>query len=170
MNTNSNIDDTRTAISIRDMAALVGLSRQRFMQLVKAGVFPEPLCDLATKRPYFTEELQKKCLDVRRRNCGINGKVVMFYARRTATTTTAKAKKPKEKATASDRYADIIDGLKTLGLTTITAAQVAEAVSERFPGGTSGTSPAEVIRELFLHLRGKNRGENVGRKESFTDE
>lgn len=164
MTSNSNNqDDVKVAICIRDMAALCGLSRQRFMQLVEAGVFPQPLCDVATKRPFFTEELQKVCLDVRRRNCGINGKVVMFYARRSTTpATNAKAKRPKNKPAAGDRYDDILDGLKTLGLTTITAAQVAEAVRERFPGGTSSTLPSEVIRSVFLHLRGKNTGENVG--------
>lgn len=166
---NSNIqDELKAAICIRDMAAQCGLSRQRFMQLVKTGVFPQPIYDVATRRPFYTDELQKACLDVRRRNCGINGKVVMFYARRASTPPTTKTKKPKEKATDGDRYADIIDGLKTLGLTTITPAQVAEAVREKFPGGMSATPAAEVIRSIFLHLRGKNTGENVGRKESFT--
>ena len=86
MNTNSNnLDQLKAAISIKDMAAQCGLSRQRFMQLVKAGVFPVPLVDDATKRPYYSEKLQAQCLEVRKRNFGVNGKVIMFYARRTAT-------------------------------------------------------------------------------------
>jgi hypothetical protein len=165
--TNSNNqDDMKSAICIREIAALCGLSRQRFMQLVKAGVFPHPLYDVATRRPFYTEELQTICLDVRRRNTGFNGKVIMFYARRSSTLTTpTKARKPRERNTESDRHADITDGLKTLGLATVTAAQVASAMQERFPGGTSDTPPAEIVRSVFLHLRGKNREENVGRKD-----
>ena len=34
----------------------------------KAGVMPAPLRDETTGRPYFTEELQATCVEVRRRN------------------------------------------------------------------------------------------------------
>ena len=172
MTMSSNIipNGVRAAISIRDMADQCGLSRQRFMQLVKVGVFPEPQYDVATKRPFYTEEMQGACLDVRRRNFGVNGKVVMFYARRSSTPSTVRPKKPKDKPAGVDRYAEVVDGLKTLGLTTITAAQAGEAVRECFPGGTTGIEPGQVIRAVFLHLRGKNRNEKVGRKESFTAE
>ena len=142
------------------MAGRCALSRQRFMQLVKAGVFPAPLYDVATRRPFYSEELQAMCLEVRKRNVGINGKVVMFYARRPGTPTpTAKAKKPK-----AEVHADILDGLKALGLS-VTSAQVAEAVGQLFPQGTAGTDPAEVIRAVFVRLHRKNSGGNVGRKE-----
>ena len=46
----------------------------------QGGVFPPPLYNIETKRPFFTEDMQEVCLEVRRRNCGINGKPVMFYA------------------------------------------------------------------------------------------
>jgi len=135
------------------------------MQLVKTGVFPAPLYDVTSKRPYYSEELQAQCLEVRKRNIGINGKVVMFYARRPSSTTNApKSKKPQSKPTDSDRYADIVDGLKALGLVTATTVQVAEAVGQLFPQGTEGVEPGEVIRAVFVHLHGKNSRENVGRK------
>ncbi len=144
---------------------MVGLSRQRFMQLVKAGVFPAPLVDEATKRPYYTEELQATCLEVRRRNCGINGKVVMFYARRVPSPpTTTNTTKPKEKPALPDHCADILDGLRALGMVTATMALVSEAVKELFPGGIKNVDPGELIRQVFIHLRRKNAGENVGRK------
>jgi predicted DNA-binding transcriptional regulator AlpA len=41
----NNPEPKKAAISIQEMAAQCGLSRQRFMQLVKAGVFPAPLYD-----------------------------------------------------------------------------------------------------------------------------
>jgi hypothetical protein len=134
------------------------------MQLVKAGVFPAPLYDVETKRPYYPEELQAQCLEVRKRNVGINGKVVMFYSRRPSTMTpTPKARKPQGKPT--DHYAGIVDGLKALGLVTVTTTQVAEAVGQIFPQGTGAVDPGEVIRAVFVHLHGKNRRGNVGRKE-----
>jgi hypothetical protein len=159
------ISNNPAAICIRDMAAQCGLSRQRFMQLVKAGVFPAPLYDEESKRPYFSEELQAQCLDVRKKNIGINGKVVMFYSRRPNNTpTTPKAKKPQTNPAGSDRHADVVDGLKALGLVTVTTTQVAEAVGQLFPKGTEKVEPGEVIRAVFVHLHSKNSRGNVGRK------
>jgi hypothetical protein len=153
----------KAAISIKDCAALCGLSRQRFMQLVKSGVFPTPLIDKATKRPYFTDDMQAQCLEVRKKNMGINGKVVMFYSRRPNTTPmTPKEKKPKDKPT--DRHTEIVDGLKALGLVTVTTTQVAEAVKELFPKGISAVEQGEVIRAVFVYIHRKNSGEKVGRK------
>lgn len=159
----------KAAVSIKEMAALVSLSRQRFMQLVKAGVFPSPLRDEDTGRPYYTDEMQAVCLDVRRHNCGVNGKVVMFYARRAPAPTPAarpRAAKPKSpKAVSGDRHADLVAGLHDLGLASATAAQVGGALAELFPEGTTGTDPGHVLRAVFLHLRGKNSSEKVGGKD-----
>ncbi len=161
----NNPEPMKAAISIKSQSALVGLSRQRFMQLVKAGVFPAPLYDVASKRPYYSEELQAQCLLVRKRNLGINGKVVMFYSRRPCTmTTTPKAKKPQSKPIASDHHGEIVDGLKALGLVAVTNKQVVEAVRQLFPQGTASVEPGEVIRAVFVLLHGKNSRGNVGRK------
>ncbi len=155
----------KAAICIKECAALVGLSRQRFMQLVKSGVFPAPLYNVQTKRPYYTEEMQIQVLGVRKRNMGINGQVVMFYARRPCTMTLAlKTKKPKSKTKELDRYADILAGVRGLGNESATSAQVAEAVGTLFPNGIAGVDQGEVIRRVFLYLQGKNTGLNVGRK------
>jgi hypothetical protein len=153
-----NQDQTRTAVSVKDMAAMCGLSRQRFAQLVKAGVFPAPVYDVTTRRPFFSEEMQTVCLEVRRRNYGINGKAVLFYARRESLAPPKSAKTPKD-----DRTSEIFEGLKTLGLT-VTSSQVAEAVNALFPNGTNTNDQAGVIRSVFIHLRRKNVGVNVGSK------
>ena len=150
----NNPEPMKAAISIKSQSALVGLSRQRFMQLVKAGVFPAPLYDVASKRPYYPEELQAECLLVRKRNLGINGKVVMFYSRRPTGTTTPKARKQQGKPTGS--YPDVLDGLKALGLVAVTSKQVAEVVGQLFPQGTAAVEPGEVIRSVFIHIRRKN--------------
>jgi hypothetical protein len=150
------------------MAALVGLSRQRFMQLVKTGVFPSPLRDEATGRPYYPDEMQGVCVEVRRRNFGVNGRVVMFYVRRSASPGAkdrprrAKPKQPVGSAAA--RHADILAGLHGLGLSSATPERVEQAVTELFPRGASAADTGHVIRAVFLHLKGKDSGGNVGRK------
>jgi hypothetical protein len=48
-------------------------------------------------------------------------------------------------------------------MVTASSAQVFEAVKELFPGGIKNLDIGEVIRQVFIHLRRKNAGENVGR-------
>src|SRR6478736_5302516 len=79
---------TRAAVTVAEMARMVGLSRARFYQLIGTA-FPHPLYDVATRRPVYTEEFQLTCLEVRRRNCGIDGKAILFYVRRPGTTLSA---------------------------------------------------------------------------------
>jgi hypothetical protein len=152
-------EPTKAAVSVAEMARMVGLSRARFYQLQKAGVFPQPERDEATGRPFYTEELQRVCLEVRRRNFGVNGKAILFYARRTPAAPTSR----KVQARKQTQHAALIDSLQALGLSPVTAAQVAAAVKELYPQGTSGVDEAEVVRAVFLRLRRKDSGGNVGR-------
>ncbi|MBI2806102.1 MAG: hypothetical protein HYX68_14065 [Planctomycetes bacterium] len=149
-------NENKTAVSVTEMARMVGLSRQRFHQLVKAGVFPQPLYDAETKRPYFDAELQQSCLEVRRRNCGVNGKLILFYARGSRPSAPVKTVKRKPVKRDDNRHADLIEGLKSLGLAAVTVAQVEVAVAELFPGGTAGVAPGELLRAVFLRLQRKN--------------
>ena len=57
----------------------------------------------------------------------------------------------------------LVEGLTALGLSAATGAQVEQAKKELFPNGTSGMDQAEVLRAVFLHLKRKNSGDNVGR-------
>ncbi len=70
----------KQAVSVAEMAAMVSLSTSRFRQLIGTA-FPKPLRDEATNRPYYDQELQEVCLSVRKRNFGIDGKAILFYAR-----------------------------------------------------------------------------------------
>jgi hypothetical protein len=152
----SDKNEGKAAVSVTEMARMVGLSRQRFHQLVKAGVFPPPLYDEETGRPYFDAELQTSCLEVRRRNCGVNGRPVLFYSRGLRSTLPSKPAKRKPVQRDEAKHADLIDGLKGLGLTTVTAAQVDAVLVELYPGGTTGLSPADLLRAVFLRLQRKN--------------
>jgi len=155
-------EPTKSVVSISEMARMVGLSRQRFHQL-RGSTFPEPLRDSETGRPYYTEELQKICLEVRRRNCGINGKPILFYAPRNSFTTPApKRRKKVAKPKPVKHYTGIADAVRSLGLTAIKDGQVAAAVEKLFPSGTNGTPEGEVIRTVFVHIQRKNMADKQG--------
>jgi hypothetical protein len=151
-------ETTKAAITISDMARMVGLSRARFYQLIGTA-FPWPVYSLATKRPYFSEELQRICLDVRRRNCGVDGRPVLFYARQLSLTAKPRPKrKPvaKKTPTPDDGLLDILEGVRALGLSMTTYAQVEAVVKSAFPQGTRELPPGEVIRAVFLSLQRQN--------------
>ncbi len=152
---------TKTVVTVREMASMCGLSRARFYQLQEAGVFPMPVYDVATRRPLFTEEMQLVCLEVRRRNCGINGKPVLFYARRFASVPI----KPRVRPAVAPKkdVAELLAKVKSFGDETVTAAQVHAAVNELFSSGTTGKDQWEVAREVFMHIRGQNSADKVGK-------
>ena len=155
----------KAVVSVSDMARAVGLSRARFYQLVRGGTFPPPDHDPATGRPCYTQEQQAAVLEVRRRNCGIDGKPVLFYARR-RDLGTARGKpttaKPKVEAKKGD-VAALVEGLNALGMTTATAAQVEHITHELYPQGTAGLDRGQVLRAVFLEIRRRNSSGSAGR-------
>jgi len=150
---------TKAVVTVTEMARMVGLSRARFYQLVEAGVFPTPVYCVSSRRPMYVEGQQEICLTVRRRNCGVNGKPVLFYARGHRLPTPAgKPSKPtaiKPKPTAD--HSDLIDGLSALGLA-VNSARVGEAVAELFPAGLTGIDRGRVLRAVFLNLKASGHG------------
>lgn len=153
--------ETKAVVTVATMARMAGLSRSRFYQLIGTA-FPHPVYDVTTRRPLYTEESQKVCLEVRRRNCGIDGKPILFYARRPP------ASAPARSRTAIPRpapvpHADVLDGVKALGLSTATAADVRVAISELYPTGIAGHDSGEVLRAVFLCLKRRESGDNPGR-------
>ena len=133
---------------------MVGLSPARFYQLQRVGIFPWPQYDLVTHRPHYTEDQQRECLEVRRRNCGVNGRPVLFYARRPDASVVARPRPGRtSNAKAKESYADLVVGLKAMGLTSVTAEHVGAAVHQVYPGGTAGRDEGEVLGAVFRHLR-----------------
>ena len=147
------MDVNKAAVSVAEMARMVALSRQRFYQLI-GSTFPHPVYDVATKRPFYTEELQAICLQVRLRNFGIDGRPVLFYARRNVIAP-KRASRPQAKVSRAkaDDHAALLDGLRALGLMTATTVQVSAAMKELYPSGVNGTDQGELLRSVFLHLR-----------------
>jgi|SRR5579864_226224 len=155
---------TKSAVSITEMARAVGLSRARFYQLVRRGTFPPPDKEPVTGRPCYFEEGQRRCLEVRRRNCGIDGKPILFYARRQGFGA-GKAKQPKPKIEAmKGDVKTLLDGLNALGLTTATAAQVEAVTQQLYPTGRDGIDQGEVLKAVFLEIRRRHSGDREGGK------
>ena len=147
-------DVQKSAVSVSEMARMVGLSRARFYQLMSEGVFPLPVYDLETRRPFYSDEMQQLCLEVKRRNCGMNGKPVLFYASRhpLGSQPIKRPARPKTKPKRTNECTELIDSLSSLGLSA-SAQQVEASVKECFPEGIQKLDSGEVVRSVFLHLK-----------------
>ena len=145
--------EMKSVVSVAEMARQLSLSRSRLYQLIEQGIFPSPIYDVQTRRPFFNEEMQAACLEVRRRNCGINGKPILFYCPRHPLGSQSKPiKKVKVEPKPKSQYADLLDGLRGLGLE-VTAAVVDPIVKELFPQGIQNLESGEVIRKVFLRIK-----------------
>ena len=144
-------------VSVTEMAKVVGLSRQRFGQLVKEGVFPSPDHDAATGRPFFNAEKQQQCLLVRQTNTGINGRPILFYSKRRD----AGSKRSKLKTTTSKVHPTIVQQLGQLGLA-VTLRDIEAATLDVFPDGIKEVAHESLVKSLFLHFRRKNRTDMAG--------
>lgn len=142
---------SKSIVSVSEMARMVGLSRQRFHQL-RGTTFPEPDYDPETKRPFYDLEKQQVCLDVRQCNCGIDGKPILFYARRNDVGVVRKPQKKKSVKTSNGKYDHITDAIRALGMKT-DSRKVGEVIETLFPDGIKTIDEAEVIRSVFLQLK-----------------
>jgi hypothetical protein len=138
----------KSAVTVAEMARMVGLSRARFYQLI-GSAFPYPIYDVATKRPFFPPELQEQCLDVRRRNLGIGGKPVLFHRRGRDVALPSPKKRSRSKVPDDSRCREMVAGLRSLGLAGVTAEQVQAAMKEL---GVSGNG-SETLKAVFLHIK-----------------
>jgi hypothetical protein len=153
--------EIKAVVSVAEMARMVGLSRARFYQLI-GSAFPWPVYDVSTRRPLYDELAQRTCLEVRRLNCGIDGKPIMFYARRLPTAPIAS--KPRQTTRPKvESHHELIEALRGLGLTTVTNDQVTTAIKEAFPNGAAGVDLSEVIRTVFVKIKRRNANDSVVR-------
>ena len=158
MNTEEN---TKSVVSVSEMARMVGLSRQRFYQLA-GSTFPSPIYDINTRRPFYTKEMQTVCLEVRRRNCGVDGRPVMFYSKGHQLSKQQKPKRKTPKPT-TPKYTAIADAIQALGLSSVSDQQIGDAIGVLFPEGTNDTAEAEIIRAVFVHIQRQNSADKLGR-------
>jgi hypothetical protein len=150
----------KAAVTVAEMARMCSLSRSRFYQLIGTAL-PQPNRD-ENGRPYYDADQQQVCLGVRRRNCGIDGRPILFYAPRHCAPITS-PKKAKAKPAPSNPHAEIIEGVRALGVGMATTSQVDVAISQLFPNGVAGVDVGQVIREVFLSIKRQDSQDNVTR-------
>lgn len=156
--------EERAIVTVVEMARMVGLSRTRFRSLVAEGVFPPPRRNPETNRPFYDNEAQATCLRVRKTNCGINGKPILFYSRRAPSSPLPQrrpppsdalrkrnAKPPTENSTEA-----LVEGLRQLGLADVAEGKALEAVRTCFPNGHVGKPQGDVLLAVFRHLQRQN--------------
>ena len=139
-------NDLKAVCSVTELTKKLGLSRARFYQLQKMGVFPMPIYCTRTKRPFYPLELQQKCIDIRKTGIGHNGQATIFYASR-------KNIPQKSPSPLDHQYEELADLLSQMGLN-VTCNKVRKAVKALYPGGLA-QCPDEgmVIRDLFRYFR-----------------
>ena len=141
-------------VTVRRMAEICQLSRSRFYELLEANVFPKPVQHPFTKRPMFDQQLQDKCLEIRRTGIGANGIPILFNRKPTKTDYKKSQAARTAKNSSNADYEWVSDAIKGLGISA-NAQQVHDAVTSLYPAGlVDGLDHGEVIRKTFLFLQG----------------
>ena len=145
-------ENLKAVCSVSEMAQLLGFSRSRFYQLLqKQNVFPQPLYDIATKRPFYPQHLQERCLHIRNTGIGDNHQQILFYRRR-------KKHSPARTVAGNDRYDVLISVFRQLRIP-ITPKQLKAALKELYPEGLpQRNDDNSVIQNLISHWgRGQSK-------------
>jgi hypothetical protein len=149
MMSNSNL---KPICSVTEMIRMLEFSRGRFYQLLEQQIFPPPIYDLRTKRPFYTLDLQQLCLNIRESNVGFNGQYVLFYSPRKekqANSSDRSDRKNKSQNSLSDELAQT---LCRMGLS-VDAQKVSSTIVRLFPDGTDDKDHGVLIRDLFRFFK-----------------
>ena len=156
----NNIENIPSVVSIAQMCKLLNLSKARFYSLISTSdlsicFFLPPIYGLDNRRPYYSREMAQQNIDFKRNSTGLNNKVLLFYNSRSSGVSSApKPKKVEQKTQPSnDKHSDIIEGLKSLGLSDTTSAQIDAALSFCFPNGSQNIDDSEKLNIIsqLLH-------------------
>ena len=134
-------------VCVSEMASAVGLSRQRFGQLCKAGIFPMPDYDSITHRPFFDTVKQQQILLVRQTNTGINNKAILFYSKRKDAGVSRM-----KKATVTSKHDELLESLRCLGVV-VSGVQVDAAIESL---NLTNNTEETLIPALFRHFKSKH--------------
>lgn len=155
---------TKEIVTCAEMARMCGLSRSRFYMLIGDGIMPQPSRHPETQRPFYSREQQEQCLLVRKTNCGINGKPILFYAQRTpiivvnravAQRRPATARRPQATVVADPVVLEVQHGLEQLGLADVAEPKIRAALVETYPDGYEGVPMPQLLMTVFRRLRAR---------------
>ena len=104
-----------------------------------------PIYCIRTRRPFYTQDLQQTCLDIRKTGIGHNGQPVVFNNMR-------KDMPEKPQNQSEQRSKVITDTLAQMGLN-VTHKKVKTAINNLYPDGLPHSSDeGKVIRDLFRYF------------------
>ena len=153
------MEELKPYVSVKEMAALCGLSRSRFYDLIGTA-FPEPLYEETSGRPYYDQSLQRRCIEARATNRGLDSRPIVFYTPRRPM---KKSTRRKASIWCCPEIAEVHRGLKSMGLTEVTPELVEVTLRELFPDGVK-LPLSEVLKHMFLALRRKSPERSVNHK------
>lgn len=135
-----NETNMKAVVSVAEMCKQLSMSRSQFYFHVKRGTFHAPLY-LPNKRPYYTASMVDDNLKARATGITVAGEYVIFYERQTMA------------SDAKQDHSSLIDGLRLLGLNSITNEQIGSALAQCYPKGIVGLDESSVLRVVFKHLK-----------------
>lgn len=138
-------NELKAVCSVTKLAGKLGLSRARFYQLQKMGVFPAPVYCIRTKRPFYPLDLQQECLNIRKTGIGHNGQPILFYGSR-------QDKSGKSGSRQDRKHEELAGILRQMGLI-VAPNKVKTAIEILYPDKLA-QHPVEgkVIRDLFRYF------------------
>ena len=134
---------------------------------------PEPSRKPETGRPNYSREQQEQCLLVRRTNCGINGKPILFYAQSLNRPTTVSRTKKRttrgqnisrergRQAPTDPLIEELQQGLAQLGVTGVPEQEIRRVLAETYPDGHANVPTATLLMTLFRSLKRQDSPDNV---------
>ena len=139
------MSNIKPIISIGELAKSLGHSRARFYQLQKEMIYPPPIYDIRSKRPFYDAHLQQICHEIRATGIGFNGQYILFYSPRKNS-----PNKPVKKS--NSKHRELVMTLNNMNLN-VNHGEVEEAVQELYPQGFDDKDTGTVIRELFRYFK-----------------
>lgn len=141
-----------------ETAALCGISRSRFYDLVASGVMPPPVYSVRTRRPHYPADLAALCVRIRETNVGFDGHFVMFYDRKPKQTTPVPATEPPRngrKTAAPDPLTqEMVETLRAMGVRA-GEVEMIDAIRNRCPAGVAEATFETDLRAVFDALRSR---------------
>jgi hypothetical protein len=148
------MSNLKPIISMSQACKMMNLNGARFYQLLDQGVFPPPIYQIKTKRPFYDTRLQQELLKIRETGVGANGQIILFYSPRKRATD--KPKKPKTIDSTVLPYQEFAETLNDMGFD-CSAKEVGSAIAQLYPDGFENVDEGVVIRELFRFLKSTER-------------
>ena len=160
-------------VTVAEMSRMCGLSRSRFYGLIQEGIMPTPSRNPTTKRPFYSREQQEQCLLVRKTNCGINGKPILFYANKWNREPAAPARPTRSAPSARRTQArpqsnqvdpiieELRDGLGQLGIADATETKIRAALADEYPDGHGNVAVPTLLITVFRSLNRQDTPDNV---------